>query len=157
MQQPLRYLALEAAAAALRGISPALGYHSTVKRVWREYRTIEQIREYPSVIVLEGQGSTLRPFTQFAYEHRLIMRVYGYVRGEEGAPRSLRLEELDEDIARCLLLPTGRAWWEDVPAIVGVAPVNERETDEGLLPGGLGAFGVDYEIQMQEDYGTGEG
>lgn len=85
----------------------AWGSYDTLPTVTRDYRDLQQVNQFPHVMVVDAAGATeeysASGSANKAYVlHRLPLRVIAYVKGDDQVSRSTWIERIREDIITTL-------------------------------------------------------
>jgi len=93
---------------AMTGARPWGGTYPNDPVVERAWKDVQQVNQFPHLIVLEASGSTLEVTASGSankafYLHRFRVSVVGYVRGDDVDPRSRWIQRLWDDVVKTLL------------------------------------------------------
>ena len=104
--EPRREKIMAAVADQLATIAGPPRYWTTPVLITRGLLGPEQyeaeLRLGPVLGVMRASGSTITPLTQTSVEHRALVAVVGYVRGDTQALAATWLERLYDDVRACL-------------------------------------------------------
>lgn len=149
MDEPVRERVKAAIAARLETI-PAVGaptYLTVPALVTRSLLSIDQypteLESGPVLGVARSSGSTFEQATMTSRRHRIVVTVWGYVKGGDVIAETL-LERLWDDVARCLLADPRLGG-----TVMDLDMIGATETDDGALEP-LGFFAQDWAAIVDE-------
>lgn len=158
MAEPVREQALAKIVTklqAMTGTRPWGGTYPNDPVVERFWKDIQQVNQFPHLIVLEVPGSTLEhaatgSANKAFYLHRFRVRVVGYVRGDDLVPRSQWLQRLWDDAVSTLIKNgTLDGVVRQLDTFGEPDVVDEGEYDQ--LGSAIGAFGQVFTAEIDEE------